>query len=144
MASGGGGAAGPARSQDGVAAAIGAGALPGARREGAAGAAAAAILLPLLQRAPLARVRLSRGNGGPGAPHPRTRRDRAGRCSLCARRLGRSPATHSFSALLLVVGAAGGWAQRCTEREDWSRVTGGAVLRVGLAVLSCPSAELGL
>lgn len=56
--------------QDGVAAAVGAGAVPGARREGAAGAAAAALLLPLLQRAPLPRVRLARGNAGPAAPLP--------------------------------------------------------------------------
>lgn len=130
VTSGGGGAAEPALSQDGVAAAIGAGAVPGAWREGAAGAAASAVLLPLLQRAPLARVRLARGNGGPAAPHPRTGRDWAGWCSLCAERLGRSPATHSLSALLLVARAAGGWVQRCTGRADWPRVTDEAGLRI--------------
>lgn len=64
--------------------------------------------------------------------------------ALCVQRLGCSPATQSLSALLLVVGVAGGWAQRGTERGDWPRVTNGAVLRLGLAGRYCPSVELGL
>ncbi|NWZ16545.1 DCTN4 protein, partial [Agelaius phoeniceus] len=47
------------------------------------------------------RPRRTRAPGG-------TRRDRAGRCSLYAQRLGRTPASHSFSPLVLVVSAAGG------------------------------------
>lgn len=84
----------PPPSQDGVAAAVGAGAVPGARREGDAGTAVAAVLLPVLQRAPLPGVRLARGNGGPAAPRRQLGWDGAGRCPICAHGLGGSPAAH--------------------------------------------------
>lgn len=137
-----GGAAGPARLQDGVAAAIGAGAVPGARREGAAGAATAAVLLPLLQRAPLARVRLARGNGGPAELQPHTGRDRAGQCSL---RTAIGLLSRHSIAFCFAIGCWRGWrvgaarhgARGLAAGDEW----GGAAAWIGWPLLSVSGAR---
>lgn len=90
-------------SQDGVVAAVGAGAVLGARREGDAGSAVAALLLPLLQRAPLPGVRLARGNGRPAAPAYGT-----GRCPPRAYWLFRLPLTRDLPRHWLAAAAGGG------------------------------------
>lgn len=122
-------------SQDGVAAAVGAGAVPGARREGDAGPAVAALLLPLLQRAPLPRVRLARGNGRPATPRRHTERGAA----LRARLLAALFVVYSRLASSLARGSGRGWAQRCPGLAMRLAVHdrgGGASRWIGSVILS--------